>query len=301
MGLTFLPQDINSALDNLNFNYISEIRIRKGQPVIVEYKNEYKYLNRFGISNDSKDAICVYDLPQIINKATEGCMYNYTEQIKSGFITVQHGVRIGLAGEYVIHNGALSTIKNVTSLNIRIPHNVLKCSDFIYKELLCDSLHNTLIFSKPGYGKTTMLRDLTVSLSRTGKYNILVFDERNEISAMDGNGNGYELGDRVDVVRCYDKKHSIANAIRAMKPNLIITDELYGGEDIEAVEYAKNCGIFIIASSHICEKSVLKKFPFDYFVQLVGIGKLPLIYDKNFNSYSRSGIDNDAGNFSFGK
>lgn len=225
MSLSFLPKEVQNALSHLNYNFISEIRLRRGQPVIIEYKGEYKYINSCGVSDNDKNAIKIHEIEQIIFSATNSCIYNYTEQMKSGFITVGHGIRIGIAGEYVTQNGTVNTIKDITSLNIRIPHNVVGCGDFIVENLLFDGLHSTMIYSKPGLGKTTMLRDITISLSKTQKYNILVFDERNEISAING-AEGYDLGDRVDIVRCYEKKSAIASAIRAMKPNVIITDEL---------------------------------------------------------------------------
>ena len=100
------------------------------------------------------------------------------------------------------------------------------------------------------------------------------------------------MGDRVDVVRCYEKKGAIASAIRAMKPQVIITDELYGENDIESIRFATDCGIAVIASSHICNKEILCKMPFEFFVQLVGIGLDPVIYDKNFNIVDRGGLNN---------
>lgn len=291
MSLSFLPREIKNAVDNLNHNFISEIRIRQGQPVIIEYKGEYKYLSGCGVTSDKRGAIAIDDVEKIIMSATNGCIYNYVEQMKSGFITVGHGVRIGIAGEYVTQSGEVQAIKNVTSLNVRIPHVISGCADAVINNILSEDLHSTLLFSRPGLGKTTMLRDIAVSLSRRRKYNILVFDERNEISAIDGEGNGFDLGDRVDIVRCHNKKSAIASAIRAMKPQVIITDELYGKEDIAAAEYAADCGVCLIASSHICNRKLLSLMPFEYYVQLVGIGVMPVIYDKNFNSYSGGGTD----------
>ena len=119
----------------------------------------------------------------------------------------------------------------------------------------------------------------------------MIFDERNEISAISGY-DGFDLGDRVDIVRCYEKKSAIASAIRAMKPQVIITDELYGDRDIDSVNYAVDCGITVIASSHICNKEKLCQMPFDFFVQLIGIGVDPVIYDKNFNIVECSVPDN---------
>ena len=291
MNLSFLPDDVRSAIAYLNFNYLTEIRLRRGQPVIIEYKGEYKYINSFGIAYNSSNLITVKEIEPIILSATNGCIYNFTEQMKSGFITVGHGIRIGIAGEYVTTNGEVNAIKNITSLNVRIPHNIVNCADFIFKNIFLNGLHSTLLFSKPGFGKTTMLRDIALSLSKTQKYNVLIFDERNEICAISGY-DGFDLGDRVDVVRCYEKKSAIASAIRAMKPQVIITDELYGDSDIDAVKYAVDCGITVIASSHICNKEKLCQMPFDFFVQLIGIGVDPVIYDKNFNIVECSVPDN---------
>ena len=297
MNLSFLPKTVTKALDNLNYNLISEIRIRRGQPVMIEYRGEYKYINTAGIAENSQGLITVDDIEQIIASATGNSIYSYVEQMKSGFITVGHGIRIGIAGEYVTQGNEVKAIKNLTSLNIRIPHNISGCSDYLVENLLFDSLHSTLLYSKPGFGKTTMLRDIALKLSLMNKYNVLVFDERGEISAIDGFGNGYDLGGRVDVIRCYNKRSAIASAIRAMKPQVIITDELYGEDDISAVKYANDCGIYIIASSHICNREILREMPFDFYVELTGIGSQPVIYDKNFNTYCRSGADNLGGNF----
>lgn len=301
MSLSFLPDEIRSAIDHLNFNFLSEIRLRRGQPVIIEYKGEYKYLNAFGVAENERDLLITGEIAPLINSATCGCIYNYTEQMKKGFITVEHGVRIGLAGEYVTQNGEVQAIKNITSINIRIPHFVPNCSEYVVKKLFKTNLHSTMLYSKPGLGKTTMLRDIAIKLGVLKKCNILVFDERNEISAIDGNGNGFDLGDRVDVIRCHNKKSAISSAIRAMKPDLVITDELYGKDDVDAVKFAVDCGICVIASSHICNRDILTEFPFEYYVELVGIGREPVIYDKNFNSYSRDSSDNVAGNIIIGK
>lgn len=293
-----MPAHIKSAIERLNYDKITEIRLRRGQPVIIEYKGEYKYISANGLADKSNERIGIEEIEPIINSATGGCIYNFVEQMKSGFITVEHGIRIGIAGEYVTQGGEVISIKNVTSLNVRIPHNIIGCSNFLVEKLLFDDLHSTMLYSKPGLGKTTMLRDLAINLSKGQKYNILVFDERNEIAAIDSYGNGYDLGDRVDVIRCHNKKSAISSAIRAMKPQVIITDELYGADDIKAMEYAADCGIAVIASSHVCSKEILKSMPFEFYVELIGIGENPVIYDKNFNTYCRCGLDDRNRNIS---
>ena len=298
MSLSFLPDEVQFAVSHLNYNRLSEIRLRKGQPVIVEYDGKYSFLGKVGIVSSANESIKLAEIHSVLNAATGGCIYSFTEQIKNGFITVEHGVRIGIAGEYVTEMGAVNTIKNVTSLNIRIPHDIKGCSEYLFKTLFFNKLKSTLIFSKPGLGKTTMLRDIARKLSPI--MNVLVFDERGEIAALDSYGEGFDLG-TVDVVRCYSKLGAIASAIRAMKPDVIITDELYGEEDIEAVRYAADCSITVIASSHISDREKLKKMPFEYFVELKNLGARPEIYDKNFNSYCDSCADDDAWRVPFGE
>jgi len=299
MSLSFLPEEVNRALSHLNFNFITELRLRRGQPVIIGYKGEYEYLGAYGVSASAADRIVTGDLSAVLSSATGGSVYNYTEQMKNGFITVGHGIRIGIAGEYVTEGGLVTAVKCVTSLNVRIPHDVEGCAGVICKTLFKSGLASTLIYSKPGLGKTTMLRDISKTLSKRKNINLLVLDERNEIAAMDSFGDGFDLG-AVDVVRSYGKLGALPSAIRAMKPDVIVTDELYGEDDLKAVKYAADCGICVIASSHVNDKEILKSFPFEYFVKLTSVGGAPEIYDKNFIAFCYCSADDATRRVSFG-
>lgn len=283
MNLFFLPPKIRGALDNLNYNFLTEIRLRCGQPVILEYNGEYKYVNGYGVSDDLARAIVCDDVEKVLVSAMEKSVYAYTEQLKRGFVTVGGGIRMGVCGEYVTQGEQILAVKNVTSLNIRIPHEVVGAADDLYTKTCNDGVHSVLLFSPPGYGKTTILRDFARNLSQKTKLNVLVFDERNEISAMTDSGAGYDLGANCDVIRGADKLTAFSCAIRAMKPNVIITDELYGDNDFNAVRYAADCGIAVIASSHTVDREKLKVLPFDSYIELSGVGRRADIYDKNFN------------------
>ena len=61
------------------------------------------------------------------------------------------------------------------------------------------------------------------------------------------------------------------------------TDELYGEGDIAAVKFARDCGIDVIASSHVCDRVRLAALPFDRYAELCGVGRGSVIYDKNFD------------------
>lgn len=300
MGLSFLPDDVRQALSHLNYNNLTEIRLRKGQPVVAGYNGAYLYLGRYGVVERAQDAILCGDVTPVLNRATENSLYKYAEQIKSGFITCGHGIRIGLAGEYVTQNGKITTIGGLTSLNIRIPHEATGYAERLLRTIDFKKVQSLLVFSRAGYGKTTLLRDIVRGLNGTFAQNILLFDERGEISAMNAEGEGFDLGPKVDVVRSGDKLSAMESAIRAMKPDFIVTDELYGESDIKAVRFALACGIRVIASTHVTDKSALKGSPFELFAEIPRPCGQPVIYDKNFNTYCACGTDDGDRRFSFG-
>ena len=193
-------------------------------------------------------------------------------------------------------NGDLKTMTSFSSVNIRIPHEVKNCSLKAFSSIVKESgVLNTLIISPPGAGKTTFLRDLVWQISeRNLAYNILVLDERGELNIGKG------LGLFSDVISFSSKKLGFENGIRSLAPNLIITDELGEWEDMEAVRYASNSGVNIIASVHsdsiesfvrkLAFKEILDEKIFKRFVVLSmreGPGTLEGIYDENFSRLMR--------------
>lgn len=300
MNLTFLPAKILAAIIKLDLNYLTEIRLRCGQPVIIEYKGEYKYISNFSPTESKDGAILCNSVDEILASAIGGNVYAYSDQLKKGFITLDGGIRVGIAGEYVTEGEKILTVKNISSLNVRIPHDIYGCADGIFKRLFVNDIGSTLIFSPPGYGKTTILRDTVRKISDDCKKNVLLFDERNEIFASSGGNGGFYLGERTDVICGSDKLTAFGNAIRALKPQIIACDELYGQRDFDAVSYAVECRIAVIASTHITRPEILKKLNFENFIELTGIGKEAVIYDKNFNTVCHCSTVGVARNSNYG-
>lgn len=277
--LEFLPQNVKNSLARVNISYLYEIRLRAGKPITVNYQGKYRYLGDFGLTEHREKAmLCtVEDIADCVFKAGDYSVYSVEEQLKKGFLTAEYGERIGLSGEYVFEKGQPLALRSFTSLCIRVPHEIRGSAEEIYKRCMSDRVKNLLVMSSPGLGKTTILRDLGRILSEKTRKNILICDERGEISVG-------ELGDTCDVIRFCDKETAFTAGIRAMRPEIIITDELTL-TDCAALEKAMLAGICVIASAHFSDiRFVGKPFKglFERFVLLdeQEIGKIKGVYDE---------------------
>lgn len=278
--LEFLPQNIKNALKNVNMQTVYEIRLRAEKPTTISVLGEYHYLSAYGITSYQEQAIrCdVHDLAECVLKAGNYSVYAVEEQMRRGFLTAASGERIGLAGEYVFDRGQPLTIRDFTSLCIRVPHEVLGCGQAIYQSCMSDKLHNILLCSPPGLGKTTILRDLARIVSEETRKNVLICDERGEIATQN-------FGETCDVLKYSCKSAAFEAGIRAMRPDVIITDELVR-DDALSVSRAIAAGVIVIASAHFSTFSHLDpslSTLFDYYVFLDEkiIGKIRAIYDRN--------------------
>ncbi len=285
MNLDFIPSHILSALEKTDVKKIIEIRFRNGQPIIVKTLNGRFYLNDYGLTilND-KCFICRKEhLENILSKLTENSLYAYNDRLKNGYLTNNSGVRIGIAGECVFSNNEIVTIKNVSSINVRIPSFVKDCSKKILNYIISSEKRNCLIISTPGFGKTTILKDLSIQLNSILNKNVLIIDERGEFKEVEG--------ENIDIVRYSNKYYAFNYCIRSLSPEIIITDELITKEDWQCVQNAVNSGINIIASVHassieeLINKEFFVKNVFDLYFLLDNKdvpGKLKFVYDKDY-------------------
>ena len=284
MNLTFLPERILKEINNINIDKVYEIRLRKNAAITIFYDKAYYFLTSEGLKKtQNKAIICLEnDINQIINKVTDYSFYASSESIKEGYLTTEDGIRIGLVGTCVFEREKIITIKDFTSLVIRIPHNVIGCSDEIFKHINNKCLNNTLIISPPRFGKTTILKDLIRNLDAL-ENNILVIDERGELSSKIDNSNA-------DIIKYSNKLYAFEYGIRSVSPNIVITDELATKSDWECARKASLSGVKIIASCHgksiedIINKEFFLPNLFEAYVILDSketAGKILAIYDKN--------------------
>ena len=284
-----LPKDIWTIISSLDLSKLTEIRIRKDKPIMIHY-GQYYYINKFGITHSSTDALYASQemIKSIILSSCQHSIYAHNEEIKQGYISLNSGMRIGVCGEIVWDNDNIKTIKNFSSLNIRIPHSVPNCSLNVIPYIADLCIHNTLVLSPPGAGKTTMLNDLARQFSVLNlATNILIVDERYEL------GRDLDKLENIDIYKNCNKQFGIINGIRTMTPDVIILDELITSADITALNYAISSGVNIIASTHCANIFELDKKPifkplldlgiFDRFVVLsrrLGPGTIEGVYNE---------------------
>ena len=75
-------------------------------------------------------------------------------------------------------------------------------------------------------------------------------DERSEIAACYQGVPQNDVGIRTDVLDACPKAHGMMMLIRTMAPRVVAVDEIGSRMDMEAVEYAMNCGCLVIATVH---------------------------------------------------
>lgn len=247
--IRILPEKIGNEIKNfIREGNIQEIRIKVGKPIILILSDEEKILD-YITTNDEVKGILV--------KISNYSLYAYEEEIKQGYITIKGGHRVGIAGECVISNGEIKTIKNISSLNIRISKAVVGSSKKIMPLITGgDRIYNTLIISPPKCGKTTILRDIAKNISN-GMYavglkgkKVVVIDERSEIAACYNGVPQMDVGIRTDVLDNCLKKTGMIMAIRSLSPDVLICDEIGTLGEVEALNMAFNSGVNIVVTVH---------------------------------------------------
>lgn len=288
-----LPDNIkNNVKEFLVLEEVQEIRIKIGKPIIIVLSFQEKILDYIA----TKD-----DLRYMISKISNYSLYAFEEEIKQGYITLKGGHRVGLAGECVISKGEVRTIKNISSLNIRICKEIVGASNKVMRLITENNrVYNTLIVSPPKCGKTTILRDISRNLSN-GMYQInlkgkkvTIVDERSEIAACYNGVPQMNVGIRTDVLDNCLKKSGMIMAIRSLSPEVLICDEIGTDSDLEALNMAFNSGVNIIVTVHgydiddIYNRRIFKELIDNCILERVillsnkkGVGTIEKIYKVN--------------------
>ncbi len=239
---------------------LQEIRLRVNVPPTALIDNREWFVDWEGSLVDMPP--CGADnrpeeLELLLKHLCQYSIYAFADEIRQGFMTIQGGHRIGLAGQVILEeDNRIRNLKYIRYLNIRMAHEIKGVSDSILQKLYHKSgeVCNTLLISPPGCGKTTMLRDIIRNVSNGTRYgtgkNVSVVDERSEIAGSYLGIAQNDVGIRTDVLDGCPKREGMMMLIRAMAPQVLAVDELGSEEDLQALSLASGCGCKLIATIH---------------------------------------------------
>lgn len=228
---------------------VNEIRLRINKPIVIRTVSGEYVLSEKGMCREGGEIFTAADAQAFLRRINEHSPYIHGESLCGGYITIRGGHRIGIGGEVICDDGKVRCITNQSSFCIRCAHQIKGCFEYVRETVFEGGICSCLFFSPPGGGKTTMLRDCCRVLSNEGR-NVALVDERNEISACYMGVPSLDVGARCDVLSFCPRRTGILMAVRALAPQVIITDELGTAEDLRAVNTALDSGVTVIASVH---------------------------------------------------
>lgn len=289
--MNILSKDVKGVLEqeNLQFDYLQEIRLRAGYPIILLYDGKEKILPM---------KVSERGIRETLDYVSNYSLYAYENELKQGFITIEGGHRVGMAGQVLIENGRVKNLKQISSLNVRVSHEIVGCADKLFPYITHNKqMYHTLLISPPRCGKTTLLRDLIRQISDGNEWvkgcTVGVVDERSELAGCYQGIPQNHMGMRTDVLDGCPKADGMLMLIRSMSPQVVAVDEIGAPEDIQAIKYAMHCGCKMIATVHgesieevqrkpLLEQMMLEQC-FERYVLLCNrkhVGEISGIYDK---------------------
>lgn len=226
--LAVLPLWMRKSVDMIGADFLREIRLRIDSPPELILKEKSCWLER----NVTQD-----DLHFTVNAASRYSPWAAGTSAM-GYITIKGGHRIGLCGDAVLKHGELTGIRTYQFLCIRIAKDIPDLAMGLEK-----IRGSILILGPPGWGKTTLLRDM---IRRIGNNETVgVVDERGELFPQ-----GFSRGRRTDILTGCSKEQGIYMLLRTMGPSCIAVDEITDQKDASALLHAANCGVRLLASAH---------------------------------------------------
>lgn len=244
--LDFLISNLPSPLSFLLKEHPNshELRLCLGAPVI--------YTDCVG--RQPTHLLCTKELlEESLTRLTEHSFYCHEDTVKDGYLSLPYGIRIGLGGRAVCEKSNIRSIKDISFICIRIPHTICGAALPLFEELNKHRFQTgALLYSLPGVGKTTVLKDLASLLSRSGKF-VAIIDERGEFFDC-------AQGHHTMLYRHYPKKDAITIAAKTATPDLILLDEI-GSDECKTLLSSALYGVPVIASAHAADPEELLKRP----------------------------------------
>jgi len=241
----YFPPELRQLVRSMNGKdaaRVTEIRVRAEQNTQVFAGRERVKASRWIPSGEDVQSFAQALLGQ--------SMYARQEELRGGYVTLPGGSRAGLCGRVAMENGKAHHMQDISSIALRIARTVPGCADALMPFILDNGIpQRTLLFSAPGCGKTTALRDVARQLSLSG-LQVGIVDERSELAACVHGVPQLDVGPSTDVLDACSKAEGMILLLRVFSPDVLVVDEIGRAMDAEAIEEASRCGVPVVASAH---------------------------------------------------
>lgn len=223
-----------------------EFRLRVGTPMTILAAGREYETDAAPVTED--------DLRALLEQASRCSAHTVLDRVRTGYLTVKGGHRIGLCGEAVMKGGELHTLGRLSSAAVRIARPV---EDGAGQALAAitegDAPASALILAPPGAGKTTLLRALVRRVSNgegTAPLRVGLADERGEVAALWEGVPQLDVGRRTDIMSGCPKAQGLSILLRGMNPQVLAVDEVTAEADVDAMAWAAGCGVTLLATAH---------------------------------------------------
>lgn len=235
--LEVLPMWMRGDVDRLGRKDLRQLRLRMGDRPILELGDRVWRLERVTEGRD---------LDFCVNAASNYSPWS-VDSAREGFLTIPGGHRLGLCGQTIVKEDCVTGFRKVSSLCLRVARDLKNVAP---KD--CASLGSVLILGAPGWGKTTLLRDLCRNLSVLSA--VAVVDSRRELFP-----EGFDSGGGMDILSGCDKEIGMEMVLRTMAPDYIAIDEVTAQADAQALIRAGGCGVRLLATAHAASLEDLRQ------------------------------------------
>ncbi len=250
---------------------LEEIRLREGRPLQLVCTGTDRFVTEEGGLTERPALGCRAthdDLIRTYQLMARGSVYAWEDEVRSGFLTLQGGHRVGLAGRALTEEGRIRTLRQVASLNVRIAREVPGAAGALLPRIIRGGKAlSTLLISPPQAGKTTVLRDLVRQVSSgvpalgLSGLKVGLVDERSEVAGCAEGVPQRDVGPRTDVLDSCPKAEGLMLLIRSMSPDVVAVDEIGRPEDADAVMEALHAGVAVFATAHGSDLADLRQRP----------------------------------------
>eukprot|EP01126_Amoeba_proteus_P001372 TRINITY_DN10392_c0_g2_i2.p1 TRINITY_DN10392_c0_g2~~TRINITY_DN10392_c0_g2_i2.p1 ORF type:complete len:810 (-),score=121.96 TRINITY_DN10392_c0_g2_i2:142-2571(-) len=243
--LAVLPPVVSTAIINLIIRrnlFLVEIVADQGKPFILRCEDKQEY-----------DLDIMVDVEQLVNYLS----YHLKEEID---ILFSSDNRAGIPGTLHRISCIRNKVQKIIGLTYRVGRQVTGTvnlildilSDLVPNQRLHTSTYKSiLLVGAPGRGKTTLLREISHTLSEIQREVVIIVDSSDEIAGASDIPHPCVGRSRRMSVFNRSRQHDVMiEAVQNHNPSVIIIDEIGTKEEVAAVRTISQRGVGLVGTAH---------------------------------------------------